>query len=59
MDEKIKKEVDIMEATVEYNEKVFLTEFEESLKEMKQKKSLKSNKDTQSSWRDLFCVDKE
>ena len=51
------KEDDSMNATINsshtYNEKDFLTEFEESLKEMVH---MKNNKDSQkeSSWRELF-----
>lgn len=53
------KEVDVMNATVEYDEKVFLAELEASLREMQEKKRLKNNKHKQSSWRDLFDMDEE
>lgn len=54
------KEAESM-ATVamEYNEKIFLSELEGSLKEMQEKKKAKSSKPAQSSWRELFTMDEE
>ena len=54
------REVDIMAATtVEYNEKVFLSELESSLKEMQEKKKAMNGNLPKSSWRDLFTMDEE
>ena len=57
--EHVEKEVDSMNATVEYNEKTFLAELEESLKEVHEKRKARNSKSTQSSWHDLFNKDKE
>ena len=57
--DQVEKEVDSMNATVEYNEKTFLAELEESLKEMQEKRKAKNSKSTQSSWHDLCNKYKE
>lgn len=44
---------------MEYNEKIFLSELEGSLKEMQEKKNSRSSKPSQSSWRELFTMDEE
>lgn len=44
---------------VEYNEKIFLSELESSLKEMQEKKNAGSSKHAQPSWRELFTMDEE
>lgn len=44
---------------MEYNEKIFLSELESSLKEMQEKKKSRSSKPAQSSWRELFTMDEE
>lgn len=46
-------------ASVEYNKKIFLAELEESLKEMSEKKKCNNTKTKQSSWGDLFAIDKK
>lgn len=54
------KEADSMTtATIEYNKDIFLSELEESLKEMRKKRKLKTAKTEQSSWRDLFTTEKD
>lgn len=55
-----KKEADSMTtATVNYNKNIFLAEFEESLKEMREKRKSKATKIERSSWRDLFTTEKK
>ncbi len=54
------KEADTMTATaMEYNEKIFLSELEGSLKEVQEKKKSRNSKPAQSSWRELFTMDEE
>lgn len=54
-----KEAVSMTTVTVEYNKDVFLTELEESLKEMKERRKSKSAKAERSSWRDLFTTEKK
>ncbi len=59
-EEKEDKEVDIMEMkTNDYNEKIFLSELECSLKEMREKKRTINSNSKKSSWRDLFTMDEK
>ena len=51
-----KREADSM-ATAEYNKDIFLTELEESLKEMQEKRKSNTTKTERSSWRDLFTTE--
>lgn len=54
------KEVDIMAIkTNDYNEKVFLSELESSLKEMCEKRRVINSNPKKSSWRDLFTTDEK
>jgi hypothetical protein len=46
-------------STSAYNKKIFLSELESSMKEVKEKKSSKKDQPKQSSWRELFNTDKE
>ena len=50
------KEVDSMAETVEYNEKIFLSELEASLQELQEMKKVRNSHSAQSSWRDVFKV---
>ncbi len=60
IEEKEDKEVGIMERkTNDYNEKVFLSELECSLKEMREKKGAINSNSKKSSWRDLFTMDEK
>lgn len=54
------KEADSMTtASIEYNKVTFLSELEESLKEMREKRKSKTTKSERSSWRDLFTTEKD
>lgn len=46
-------------AATEYNEKIFLSELEDSLKEMREMKESVHGKSRQHSWRDLFRLEEE
>ena len=46
-------------ANVEYNKDIFLSELEESLKEMRKKRESRTAKKERSSWRDLFTTEKD
>lgn len=45
--------------SIEYNKDTFLSELEESLKEMREKRKSKTVKSERSSWRDLFTTEKD
>lgn len=54
------KEADSMTTvTLEYNKDIFLSELEDSLKEMRNKRKSKTAKTERSSWRDLFTTEKD
>lgn len=61
MDKRKKDKEDVVMAAtaMEYNEKIFLSEFEGSLKEVQEKKKSSNSKSAQSSWRELFTMDEE
>lgn len=54
------KEADSMTTvTLEYNKDIFLSELEDSLKEMRNKRKSKTAKTERSSWMDLFTTEKD
>jgi len=58
-EDKEKEGYSMTTTTINYNEKIFLRELEESLKEMQEMKSKKSKKSKKPSWHDLFILEEE